>query len=83
PEPEAGAEEAEVDEEPQEQVSAGAALSQAATFSEPEADDEPEAEAEPEEDNEPEEKPKPTSSGEAHTPKTDVDINESGSLFDL
>jgi Fe-S oxidoreductase len=30
-----------------------------------------------------EEKPKPASSGEAHTPKTDVAINESGSLFDL
>ena len=26
---------------------------------------------------------KPASSGEAHTPKTDVDIDESGSLFDL
>ncbi len=26
---------------------------------------------------------KPASPGEAHTPKTDVDINESGSLFDL
>ncbi|HET6938459.1 MAG TPA: (Fe-S)-binding protein, partial [Nocardioides sp.] len=68
-------------EEP-EGLSAGAALSQAATFS----DGEPEPEAEEEEpgDEEPaEEKPKPASSGEAHTPKTDVDVNESGSLFDL
>ena len=31
----------------------------------------------------PDEKPKPASSGEAHQPKTDADINESGSLFDL
>ena len=30
-----------------------------------------------------EEKPKPASSGATHTPKTDVDIDESGSLFDL
>ena len=28
-------------------------------------------------------KEKPASSGEAHTPKSDVDIDESGSLFDL
>jgi len=48
---------------------------------EPEADAEPEAEAEPEPKQE--RKPKPTSSGEAHQPKTDADINESGSLFDL
>ena len=40
---------------------------------EPEGDDEPEAEQEP----------NPASSGEAHAPRTDVDINESGSLFDL
>ncbi|HRI96875.1 MAG TPA: hypothetical protein PLZ93_14760, partial [Nocardioides sp.] len=39
----------------------------------------PPAEPEPEA----EEKPKPATSGEAHTPKTDVDINESSSLFDL
>ena len=77
--------------EPEEQVSAGAALSQAATFSEPEAED-AEADAEvaeaPEEaeaDEEPaaREKPKPAGSSDAHTPKTEVDINESGSLFDL
>ncbi len=93
PEPEATAKETAADEEPDEQVSAGAALSQAATFSEPEPEPEPEAEAEPapepesddgpETDDEPDEKPKPASSGEKHTPKTDVDINESGSLFDL
>jgi Fe-S oxidoreductase len=41
------------------------------------ADDESEAEPEPEE------KPKPTSSGETNTPRTDADINQSGSLFDL
>ncbi|HEX5090779.1 MAG TPA: heterodisulfide reductase-related iron-sulfur binding cluster [Nocardioides sp.] len=35
------------------------------------------------EDQSGEEKPKPTSSGETHTPKTDVDIDDSGSLFDL
>ncbi|WP_372735085.1 (Fe-S)-binding protein, partial [Nocardioides sp.] len=40
-----------------------------------EADAEAEAEAEP--------KPKPAASGEANQPKTDVDINEGGSLFDL
>jgi hypothetical protein len=56
-----------------------------------EPEPEPEAEAEPAEsteESEPEapaaeEKPKPASSGTAHQPKTDVDINESGSLFDL
>ena len=46
---------------------------------EAEKDDEPEAEEEPE----PEEKPKPASSGPSHQPKTDVDISDSGSLFDL
>ena len=39
------------------------------------ADDEPEPE--------PDEKPKPASSGETNTPRTDADINQSGSLFDL
>ncbi|NRD59924.1 hypothetical protein, partial [Corallococcus exiguus] len=39
------------------------------------ADDEPEPE--------PEEKPKPAPSGETNTPRTDADINQSGSLFDL
>ena len=38
-------------------------------------DDEPEPE--------PVEQPKPTSSGETNTPRTDADINEGGSLFDL
>jgi len=52
------------------------------------ADAEPAAEPEPEPEPdagepEAEEKPKPAGSGDAHTPKTDVDINESGSLFDL
>ncbi|WP_243059550.1 heterodisulfide reductase-related iron-sulfur binding cluster [Nocardioides sp. SR21] len=44
------------------------------------------AEPEPEPEPEPakaEEKTKPKASGEAHQPKTDVDINETGSLFDL
>ncbi|WP_245582145.1 (Fe-S)-binding protein [Nocardioides halotolerans] len=76
PEPEPAADES---------VSAGAALSQAATFSDPDDGEEPEDGEghEPEEKPEAEEKPKPAASGEAHTPKTDVDINESGSLFDL
>ncbi len=39
------------------------------------ADDEPEAE--------PAQKPKPAPSGETHTPRTDADINQGGSLFDL
>jgi hypothetical protein len=39
------------------------------------ADDEPEPE--------PEEKPKPARSGETNTPRTDADINQSGSLFEL
>ncbi|WP_134740311.1 (Fe-S)-binding protein [Nocardioides sp. 503] len=51
---------------------------------EPEAAEPEPAEAEPEAaEPEPEEKPKPASSGEAHQPKTDVDISDSGSLFDL
>jgi Fe-S oxidoreductase len=59
---------------------------------EAEASDEPKADREPAPDDEPEndddtstaqERPKPASSGEAHTPKSDVDVNESGSLFDL
>jgi Fe-S oxidoreductase len=44
--------------------------------------EEPEPEAQPEPEPKPEPKPA-ASSGEAHTPKTDVDINEKGSLFDL
>ena len=35
------------------------------------------------EQTEAERKPRPASNGAAHQPKTDVDINESGSLFDL
>ena len=53
---------------------------------EPEAEPEAEQEPEPEPRREPEQgsaKEKPASSGAAHTPKTNVDINESGSLFDL
>ncbi len=52
---------------------------------EPESEPEPEPgpEDEAKTDEKPAEKPKPAGSGEAHTPKTDVDINESGSLFDL
>jgi len=53
---------------------------------EPEAEPEPDAEPEvqDDDDSEPEAKPKSAAgSGEAQTPKTDVDINESGSLFDL
>ncbi|MFL6059653.1 MAG: heterodisulfide reductase-related iron-sulfur binding cluster [Marmoricola sp.] len=52
----------------------------------PEPGAEPETDAEPEAKTEPEEKaeaPKPASSGEANQPKTDVNINEAGSLFDL
>jgi Fe-S oxidoreductase len=60
--------------------------------SEPEAEPQPQAEPEPEEpatdeahepEEKAEEKPKPAASGEAHQPKTDVDISDSGSLFDL
>ncbi|MEV5000002.1 (Fe-S)-binding protein [Nocardioides sp. LML1-1-1.1] len=53
---------------------------------EPEPEPEAAAEPEPEAAAEPEEKkpaPKPASSGEAHQPRTDADINETGSLFDL
>ena len=40
--------------------------------------------AEDDEDDEPEQKEsKPAASGDAHQPKTDVDITDSGSLFDL
>jgi Fe-S oxidoreductase len=89
---------AEPEREPEEQAGdqvSGAALSQAATSAasddQPTADaeetaaEEPEAEpekAEPEED----ETDKPAQrqpAGESHQPKTGVDINESGSLFDL
>ena len=50
---------------------------------EPEPAAEPEPEAEPEADDEAQDKPKPKSSGAAHQPKTDADIDEAGSLFDL
>jgi Fe-S oxidoreductase len=96
-EPEPDAEAAEPDPEAPAAVTDGAALSAAATYAasddepaggteaeEPEAEPEPEDEAsETEPEPEPEEKPKPTSSGAAHQPKTDVDIHEGGSLFDL
>ena len=48
----------------------------------PSFDPEPEPQAEPEAEPEPE-KPAAPSSGATHQPKTDVDINRSGSLFDL
>ncbi len=35
------------------------------------------------EDENDEEKPKPSSSGESHQPRTDAEIGEGGSLFDL
>ena len=38
--------------------------------------------SQPDEDKQ-EEKPKPASSGEAHQPRTDAEIGEGGSLFDL
>ncbi|WP_395690502.1 heterodisulfide reductase-related iron-sulfur binding cluster [Nocardioides sp.] len=53
---------------------------QAEPEAEPEAQAEPQAE--PEAEPEPE-KPAAPSSGATHQPKTDVDINRSGSLFDL
>ena len=90
PEPAAPAAKAEPEpEEPKadDDLSPGAAISAAATAAassveveEPQPEPEAEAVDEPEE---PEEKPKPQSSGETHQPKTGVDINESGSLFDL
>ncbi|WP_209020628.1 heterodisulfide reductase-related iron-sulfur binding cluster [Nocardioides sp. 1609] len=56
----------------------------AETDAEPNAEPEPEPNAEPETDaeTEPEDEPRPTSSGDAHQPRTDVEIGE-GSLFDL
>jgi Fe-S oxidoreductase len=55
---------------------------------EPEAEAEAEAEPEPEPEPEPEKKAAPAapaaaSNGEAHQPRTDADISEAGSLFDL
>jgi Fe-S oxidoreductase len=64
------------------EVSGGAAVSQAATAAasadERASDDEPEPEPETKRET------KPTApAGDAHPPKTDVDINKPGSLFDL
>ncbi|WP_185995338.1 (Fe-S)-binding protein [Nocardioides campestrisoli] len=70
----------------------GAALSQAATEAASDADTEAKAEAEAtpaeepqteEQAEEPKSDPKPAANGKAHSPKTDVDIHGSGSLFDL
>ena len=50
------------------------------------ADSEPAAEATADASDVPpttEDEPKPASDGPAHTPRTDVDISGSGSLFDL
>ncbi|OIJ24670.1 (Fe-S)-binding protein [Nocardioides luteus] len=55
---------------------------EAETPAEPEPEPEPEPVAE-EAAAAPEPKPAPAVSGEAHTPRTDVDIHEAGSLFDL
>ena len=82
---------AEPEQEPEkpaeDQVSDGAALSQAATSAA--SDDQPtrgaeaeEPEAEPEKD-EKEEPAQKQPASESHQPKSGVDINESGSLFDL
>jgi Fe-S oxidoreductase len=73
------------EDEPKPGLSGGAALSQAATFSDtaPEPEPEPQPESGEAEDDAPEEESKPASSGQTHTPKTDVEITESGSLFDL
>ncbi len=50
-------------------------------------EDEPQVEAEDEDEKKPEAEkpaaPAPKSSGEAHEPRTDADISEAGSLFDL
>ncbi len=55
---------------------------EAETTSEPTADGDPEVENDAEE-AEPAAAEQPKSSANAHAPRTDVDINESGSLFDL
>ncbi|MEI7054925.1 (Fe-S)-binding protein [Nocardioides sp. CCNWLW239] len=68
-------EDAPVDEKPAEEKPA----EDAAVEVEAPAEPEPEATAAPA----PESKPAPAVSGEAHTPRTDVDIHEAGSLFDL
>lgn len=71
-----------------EEPAATAEPTEAETPAEPEAateeadDDEPE-QAEPAEEPAAEEKPKPVSSGEAHQPRTDVEIESVESLFDI
>ena len=50
---------------------------------EDEADDEDADEPADEDSAEDEEKPKPAASGEAHQPRTDAEIGEGSSLFDL
>ncbi|WP_221634005.1 (Fe-S)-binding protein [Nocardioides luti] len=71
------------DPEPEPEATPAAAEAEQPEDAEPEAD-EPEAEPEAEATTDPaEEKAKPASSGAAHQPKTDVNIEESGSLFDL
>ncbi|MBC7279311.1 (Fe-S)-binding protein [Nocardioides sp.] len=81
----APAEAAPVAEAPVETVAEAAPVEDAAveteTPSEPEPAPETEPKAEPEAEAAP--KPAPSVSGEAHTPRTDVDIHETGSLFDL
>ncbi|WP_435747279.1 (Fe-S)-binding protein [Nocardioides sp. SYSU DS0663] len=71
-------------------LSGGAAVSAAATAAasaDPAPDAEPQdeapSEAEPQDEELAEEKPKASSNGEANQPKTDVEISEGGSLFDL
>lgn len=68
-----------VEEAPAEEAAAEKPEAEEAAAEEPEAE-QPEAE-EPEAPKA--EAPKPASSGEAHQPKTDANINEAGSLFDL
>ncbi|MCW2849549.1 MAG: protein of unknown function cysteine-rich region domain protein [Marmoricola sp.] len=63
-----------------ESVEAGSTKEQATEPEEPSAEDESAA---PEEQEAEEEKPKPTASGDAHQPRTDAEIGEGGSLFDL
>ncbi|MEU4453837.1 heterodisulfide reductase-related iron-sulfur binding cluster [Nocardioides sp. NPDC023903] len=58
-----------------------APVEEAAVEVETPAEPEPEPEKAPEKAPEP--KPAPAVSGEAHAPRTDVDIHEAGSLFDL
>ncbi len=68
--------------DPQELSASATATANAASGATPEPEAvEPEVE-EPEEQQS-EERPKPPAGGAAHQPKTDVDINETGSLFDL